>query len=153
MADDERIAKLRVEAAPVVAADLIQRLTDVVERVRIKAARESAAAARRRIQLADLGLDDVHVLGNPPVVVLAELLHGDDAGRGHRRRRIAAVPGIREAAGIAFEQFFVDGRLTSADFRSRAIVVTPHALDGERDDVRGNFQAAIHGECAVPWLA
>jgi hypothetical protein len=42
---------------------------------------------------------------------------------------------ISEAARVALEQLFVDRRFAAADFRSGAVVVAAHALDGQRDDV------------------
>ena len=87
---------------------------------------------------ADRLADHLHVLFDPPVVVLAELLQADDAGGGHGHGRLPAAFRVGELP-VLLLLFFL-GRVVR-DALGR--VVLAHAADRHFDDLRRDFQAAI----------
>jgi hypothetical protein len=124
--------------APARAAHLVERLADVVQRVGIE--RHAAVAGGLRLGRFDRLRDHVHALGDPPVLVLAELLHADHAGRGHGHRGVAAAGVVGElTADLA--QLGLGG----AGIAVLGEIVEAHAGDGLLDDGGRDVQAAVDG--------
>ncbi len=85
--------------------------------------------------LLDRLADHVHVLRDPPVVVLAELLQADDAAGRHGHRAAAAVVG-------ELARLLADGRIV-VPLAALAAIVLADALDRQLDHLRRHFQAAV----------
>ena len=133
---DQVISKNRIVLPPVLAAHLVEGLPGVVQRVGIKG--NSSLVAFGLAQFLDVSADDLHGLGNAPVVVLAELLQTNDAGSRHGRGAFAAVVGELSQANsnlrIVHRFGSVFGTVRFSD-----------VLDCRQDDLTTDLQPAVDG--------